>query len=67
MSTEAPSMELAELSSTWRSLLPVVDDRPLALCDSRSVMATDLLPCDRIVPDHNGEVYFLKYNPNHRW
>ena len=53
--------------STWRSLLPVLEDQPLALCDSRSVGETDLMPTDRLVPDLVGEVYYLKYNPNHRW
>ncbi|KUJ13807.1 uncharacterized protein LY89DRAFT_687163 [Mollisia scopiformis] len=53
--------------NTWRSLLPIVEDRPLALCDSRSVAAADLISCDRIVPEHIGEVYFLKHNSNHKW
>lgn len=53
--------------STWRSLLPVVEDQPLALCDSHSVSATDLMPTDRLVPDRVGEVYYLKYNPTHQW
>jgi hypothetical protein len=53
--------------STWRSLLPGLEDQPLALCDSRSVAETDLMPTDRLVPDRVGEVYYLKYNPKHRW
>jgi hypothetical protein len=53
--------------STWRSLLPVLEDQPLALCDSHSVSATDLMPTDRLVPDRVGEVYYLKYNPGHQW
>ena len=53
--------------STWRSLLPVVEDQPLTLCDSRSVSAEDLMAADRLVPDRVGEVYYLKYNPGHRW
>jgi hypothetical protein len=53
--------------STWRSLLPVSEDRPLALCDSRSVGEADLVPADRLVPDRVGEVYYLKYNSRHRW
>jgi hypothetical protein len=53
--------------STWRSLLPVIEDQPLALCDSHSVGATDLMPADRLVPDRVGEVYYLKYNPKHQW
>jgi len=53
--------------NTWRSLLPVIEDQPLALCDSRSVGETDLMPTDRLVPDRVGEVYYLKYNPKHHW
>src|SRR5438034_10750993 len=53
--------------STWRSLLPVLEDQPLALCDSRSVDATDLMATDRLIPDRVGEVYYLKYNPKHQW
>lgn len=53
--------------NTWRSLLPIVEDRPLALCDSRSVASEDLAAADRIVPDMVGEVYYLTYNPNHKW
>jgi hypothetical protein len=53
--------------NTWRSLLPVLEDRPLALCDSRSVVPEDLVAADRIVPDRVGEVYYLTYNPNHKW
>jgi hypothetical protein len=53
--------------STWRSLLPVIEDQPLALCDGRSVCETDLVPTDRLVPDRVGEVYYLKYNSKHQW
>jgi hypothetical protein len=53
--------------STWRSLLPVVEDRPLALCDSRTVDLKDLVPADRIIPDRVGEVYYLNHNPKHKW
>jgi hypothetical protein len=58
---------LMKTHSTWRSLLPVLEDRPLALCDSRSVGETDLMPADRLVPNGVGEVYYLKYNPRHQW
>ena len=25
------------------------------------------MPTDRLVPDRVGEVYYLKYNPQHQW
>ncbi|MCJ1435136.1 hypothetical protein MMC27_004506 [Xylographa pallens] len=53
--------------NTWRSLVPVLEDRPLALCDSRSVKPEDLIEADRIIPDRVGEVYYLKYNKDHHW
>ncbi|KAK0118547.1 hypothetical protein ONS95_007435 [Cadophora gregata] len=53
--------------NTWRSTLPVLEDRPLALCDSRTVAPSDLIACDRIIPDRVGEVYYLKYNSQHKW
>lgn len=55
------------LGSTWRTLVPVLEDRPLALCDSRSVHPHDLIAADRIIPNNVGEVYYLTYNPNHKW
>ncbi|PVH79055.1 hypothetical protein DL98DRAFT_533408 [Cadophora sp. DSE1049] len=56
-----------EKQRTWRSILPVLEDRPLALCDSRTVAPSDLIACDRIIPDRVGEVYYLKYNSQHKW
>jgi hypothetical protein len=53
--------------STWRTLVPTLEDRPLALCDSRSVEPKDLVAADRIIPDRVGEVYYLTHNPKHRW
>jgi hypothetical protein len=45
----------------------MLEDRPLALCDSRSVDPKDLMAADRVVPDKVGEVYYLTHNPKHRW
>ncbi|ETI24450.1 hypothetical protein G647_03819 [Cladophialophora carrionii CBS 160.54] len=53
--------------NTWRPLNKVLEDRPLAFCDSRTVDADDLMPTDRILPDRVGEVYYLQYNPNQQW
>ncbi|KAH6690761.1 hypothetical protein BKA61DRAFT_715482 [Leptodontidium sp. MPI-SDFR-AT-0119] len=53
--------------NTWRPLLPVLEDRPLAFCDSRSVDPGDLVAADRIIPGNVGEVYYLTYNPKHSW
>ncbi|PVH79056.1 hypothetical protein DL98DRAFT_461726 [Cadophora sp. DSE1049] len=53
--------------NTWRTLIPVLEDRPLAFCDSRSVDPSDLVAADRIIPGNVGEVYYLTYNPKHQW
>jgi len=45
----------------------MLEDRPLALCDSRTVDPEDLVPADRIIPDKVGEVYYLTHNPKHKW
>lgn len=56
-----------DINSTWRTLVPVLEDRPLALCDSRSVDIDDLVAADRIIPSKIGEVYYLTYNEKHEW
>lgn len=53
--------------STWRPLIPVIEDNPLAFCDSRSVDPSDLLLADRISPNDYYTLYFLKHNPEQRW
>jgi len=53
--------------NTWRTLVPTLEDRPLALCDSRTVNPEDLVAADRIIPDRIGEVYYLTHNPKHKW
>ncbi|KAI1121041.1 hypothetical protein F5Y10DRAFT_282785 [Nemania abortiva] len=51
----------------WRSLLPIVESEPLALCDFRSVEPADVVACDRIRPDRTGEAFYLHHNRNQRW
>jgi hypothetical protein len=53
--------------NTWRPLLPVIEDRPLAFCDSRTVDPRDLVVADRIFPHQEFELYFLKHNPKQSW
>ena len=45
----------------------MVEDRPLAVCDFRSIDPEDLVPADRVLPDKVGEVYYLRYNEAQRW
>jgi hypothetical protein len=53
--------------NTWRPLNSVLEDRPLALCDSSTVAPDDLIPSDRILPDRVGEVYYLRQNAEQQW
>ena len=64
---EVQGSRFTNVDSTWRPLLPVLEDRPLALCDARTVEPDDLIAADRILPDRVGEVYYLRHNKRQRW
>lgn len=51
----------------WRPVEGPVLQAPLAICDARSIRATDLLPSDLIYPDWVGETYAFTFNRAHRW
>lgn len=53
--------------NVWRPIIGPVEDSPLALCDASSVCKTDLLAAALLYPDREGEIYYLKFNPAHRW
>ncbi|KAF2111041.1 hypothetical protein BDV96DRAFT_690861 [Lophiotrema nucula] len=53
--------------NTWRPLLPVIEDRPLAFCAFRSIDPADMVVADRIFPHETFELYFVKHNPSQRW
>jgi len=42
-------------------------DCPLALCDSRTLCEDDLMECDLVYEDYEGEHYRVKYNKKHEW
>ncbi|MDB5784257.1 CmcJ/NvfI family oxidoreductase [Caballeronia mineralivorans] len=50
----------------WRPL-DVVEQLPLALCDARSIAASDLVPSDLVYRDKVGETFSFTYNPAHGW
>lgn len=51
----------------WRPIGETVESSPLALCDSRSIALTDLVPSDLVYRDKIGETYAFVFNPAHRW
>ncbi|KAK4183193.1 hypothetical protein QBC35DRAFT_443802, partial [Podospora australis] len=50
--------------NTWRPLIPLVEDNPLAFCDARTVSPSDLVLADRVFPNDYYTLYFVKHNPN---
>jgi len=53
--------------NVWRPIRGPVRDSPLAVSDARSVAEGDLVATDLIYPDRTGEIYYVKYNPQHKW
>ena len=53
--------------NVWKPIRGPVRDTPLAVCDARSIRPPDLVPTDLKYRDRTGEVYSLKFNPEHRW
>jgi hypothetical protein len=55
------------LSSTWRPLIKEVEDRPLAVCNYRSVNSKDLIAIDRVFPHQLQQNYLLHHNDQQRF
>jgi hypothetical protein len=58
--------------NVWRVFSPPPQDFPLAVCDSRSVSASDLVEADAMMdipgqPESSYEGLVVRYNPRHRW
>jgi len=51
----------------WRPIRGPIQDAPLAVADAQSVESDDLVATDLIYPDRTGEIYYVKFNPSHRW
>ncbi|KAI1317385.1 hypothetical protein F5Y16DRAFT_419649 [Xylariaceae sp. FL0255] len=54
-------------ASVWRPLVPVVHERPLALCEWESVEPTDWVLCDQVHEDRVDEAMYLRPTASHRW
>jgi hypothetical protein len=53
--------------NVWRPIRGPIQDAPLAIADARSVDRDDLVATDLVYPDRTGEIYYVKFNPSHRW
>jgi hypothetical protein len=51
----------------WRAINQPIRSNPLAIADSKSIAAEDLLVAERRYPHRIGQTYRLKYSPEHRW
>jgi hypothetical protein len=57
-----------QVINMWRPIRrEPLRDAPLAVCDSRTVAAADLVPSDLVYRGRVGETYSVRYNPAHRW
>ena len=56
-----------QIINLWRPIVGPLWDRPLALCDARTVDFEDLVAADLIFPDRVGETYGLTFNPEQQW
>ena len=57
-----------QVINMWRpTRREMLRDAPLAVCDSRTVAAGDLVPSDLVYRERVGETYSVRYNPAHRW
>ena len=53
--------------NAWKPIRGPVREAPLAVCDARTIAAGDLVPTDLRYRDRTGEVYSLRFSPEHRW
>ncbi len=53
--------------NVWRSIKGPVLDTPLAVCDARTVMTSDLVVSEVRYPRRTGEIYVATQSPLHRW
>ncbi len=56
-----------QIVNVWRPLVDPVQDYPLALCDTRSLKAQDLVDTERRASNHIGEIQLAVHDPAHRW
>lgn len=53
--------------NVWRPISGPVQESPFAICDARSIQQEDFVACDLLYPNRKGEIYSVRFSPNHRW
>jgi len=61
------AVERYSIVNVWRSIKGPILDTPLAVCDSQTLSATDLVSSEVRYPTRTGEIYLLTHSPRHRW
>lgn len=51
----------------WHPVAYAVDDSPLGVCAASSIEPDDLVTLALRYPERDGEIYFVRHNPNHEW
>jgi len=53
--------------NVWKPLYATVEELPLAMCDAQTHADADMLRMELKYRDRTGEIYVLRYSPDHRW
>jgi len=57
----------AAFYNVWKPLNRVVEERPLAMCDVTSSSEADFLIMKLRYRDRDGEIFVMRYSPQHYW
>ncbi|MDI1269429.1 MAG: CmcJ/NvfI family oxidoreductase [Polaromonas sp.] len=66
-SKAASQVKRYAIVNVWRSIKGPVLDTPLAVCDARTLVISDLVRSEVRYPRRTGEIYQAVYSPLHRW
>ena len=64
---EASANRRFGIYNIWRPIRGTVYDTPLALCDARTIAASDLIATEMRYRDRTGETFAIAFNPSQRW
>lgn len=53
--------------NVWKPLYRRVEELPLAMCDATTHASQDMLTMDLKYRERTGEIYVMRYSPQHRW
>lgn len=67
MEAEALLRRRFAIINAWRPLRAPLRDAPLAMVDASTLSMDHLVAVDLIYPDRTGAVYYVTYDPAHRW